>query len=214
MTLWNLQTTGFRSTSSSSIKERQVRNGLLIGLALGVAIAGGTAWAAIPAAEYTVQPEDILQITVFEEPDLATKARVSRTGEITFPLVGQVAVGGLTVGQVQEKLTQLLAEDYLVHPQVQVYIDTPRNVFVTGKVVKPGSYPISTERPATVMEMITLAGGFAEEADLNGTRIIRTEKGEKKVIHVRVSDIIREGDKGQDVTVYPEDIIYVPESFF
>ena len=164
--------------------------------------------------EYTVQPEDVLQISVFEEPDLTTKVRVSRSGQITFPMLGQVSVTGLTVSQVQEKLTELLGKEYLVHPQVQVFVDKPRNVFVTGQVHKPGSYPVSTEKPTTVMEVVAMAGGFTEEADLNGTRIIRKHNGEKQTIRVRVTDIIRKGDKEKDETVRPDDILFVPESFF
>lgn len=164
--------------------------------------------------EYMIQAEDVLQVTVFEEPDLTTKARVSRDGDITFPLLGQVAVAGLTVAQAQERLAQLLGEEYLVHPQVQVFVDKPRNVFVTGEVHRPGSYPVSVERETTIMEVISMAGGFTEDADLNGARIIRIENGQKRSIRVRVGDIVRKGDKGQDVGVLPDDIIFVPESFF
>ena len=164
--------------------------------------------------EYTIRPEDVLQITVYEEPDLTTKARVSRNGEIAFPILGRVQVVGLSVSQLQEKLTQLLGTDYLVHPQVQVFIETSRSVFLTGEVSKPGSYTLSTERSTTVMEIITMAGGFTDQADLNGTRIIRTENGQRKTIRVRVADIIHKGDKSQDVQVRPDDIIFVPESFF
>ena len=170
--------------------------------------------AASSEQEYTVQSEDVLQITVYEEPDLTTKARVSRNGEITMPLLGQVAVAGLTVPAVQEKLAHLLEKDFLVHPQVQVFVDKPRNVFVTGQVHRPGSYPVSVERPTTVIEAITLAGGFTQDADLNGTRIIRRVNGEKRTIRIRVTDIIRQGDKSKDETVRAEDIIFVPESFF
>jgi polysaccharide export outer membrane protein len=168
------------------------------------------------AEEYTVQPEDVLQLTVYEEPDLTTKTRVTSSGEVTFPLLGRVAVAGLTVPQVQEKLTRLLAEDYLVNPQVQVFIDSyrPRYVFVTGAVNKPGSYSLPIERPTTVMEAITMAGGFADEASLNGTRIIRIDHGQEKTIQVKVNDIIKKGNKTEDVVVWPSDIIFVPESFF
>ena len=182
--------------------------------ALGASSRQEAAAESLQSDEYTVQPEDVLQISVFEEPDLATKARVSRGGEVVFPMLGRVQVAGLTVSQVQEKLTRLLGEDYLVHPQVQVFLETSRNVFVTGEVMKPGSYPTSTEKPTTVMEIITLAGGFTKEAELNGTRIIRMEDGQRKTIRVRVADIIRKGDKGVDTTVRPDDIVYVPESFF
>lgn len=176
----------------------------------------GTLDATAAPDTYTVQPEDILQITVYQEPDLTTKARVLSNGEITFPLLGRVTVTGLTVTQVQEQLTRLLGEDYLVQPQVQVFIETyrPRNVFITGSVNRPGSYPIPTEQPTTLMEAIAMAGGFSEQASLNGTRIIRIEQGQEQIIRVKVNDIISKGDKTRDVRVYPNDLIFVPESFF
>ena len=165
---------------------------------------------------YGIQPEDILEITVYEEPDLTTKSRVTSSGEITVPLLGRVAVMGLTVAEVQEKLTTLWAADYLVNPQVQVFIETyhARNVFVTGSVNKPGSYAIPTEQPTTLLEAIAMAGGFSNEAAPNGTRIIRIEEGQEKMITVKVDNIIKKGDKTQDVVVRPSDIIFVPESFF
>ena len=169
-----------------------------------------------PPADYTIQPEDVLQVTVYEEPDLTTKARVTSSGEITLPLLGRVAVQSLTVAEIQEKITRLLSEDYLVNPQVQVFIETyhPRNVFVTGSVNKPGSYPIPTEKPITLMEMIAMAGGFDEKAAIDRTRIIRTQDGKQMTVQVRVSDIIKKGDKSKDVAVQSNDIIFVPESFF
>ena len=87
---------------------------------------------------------------------------------------------GLTVAQAQEKLMALLAANYLVAPQVQVFLDTisnPRKVFITGAVNRPGSYTISTDRPTTIMEAIAMAGGFSKEAAVNKTRIIRIENG-------------------------------------
>jgi len=166
--------------------------------------------------EYTLQPDDILQITVYEEPDLTTRARVTSSGGIAFPLLGHVGVAGLTVPQVQEKLTQLLAEDYLINPQVQVFIEAYhlRNVFVTGAVNRPGAYPIPIEKPTTLMEAIAMAGGFSNVAAPNNTRIVRLEEGQQRTLNVRADDIVRKGDKTQDVPVRPNDIIFVPESFF
>jgi len=165
---------------------------------------------------YTIQPEDVLQFTVYGEPDLSTRSRVTSSGEIAFPLLGRVAVADLTVPQVKERLETLLAKDYLVNPQVQVFIESyhPRNVFVTGAVNKPGSYPIPVEKPTTLMETIAMAGGFSKVAAPNSTRIVRIENGQQRIIYVRANDIIQKGDKNQDVEVRSNDIIFIPESFF
>ena len=166
--------------------------------------------------EYKIQPEDILQVTVYEEPDLTTKIRVATSGEINFPLLGRLQVSGLSVMELQEKLTELLSADYLVNPQVQVFIESyhARDVFVTGAVTKPGSYPLPAGKITTVMEAITMAGGFSKEAAVNGTRIIRTANGKEDTIYVKANDIIKKGDKSKDVEVRPNDVVFVPESFF
>ena len=166
--------------------------------------------------EYVVQPEDILQITVYEEPDLTTKVRVSGSGEIDFPLLGRLVVAGLTVGAVQEKITKALAEDYLVNPQVQVFIDTyhARNVFVTGAVTRPGAYPLDSGKRTTLMEAITMAGGFRQDAAINSTRVIRIENGKENTLIIKAKDIIQKGDKKKDVEVLPNDVVFVPESIF
>lgn len=167
------------------------------------------------ADEYVVHPEDVLQIKVYEEPDLTTRARVTAKGEIAFPLLGNVTVAGFTVSQLENKLTELLAKNYLVSPQVSVFIEEyhRRQVFVTGSVKKPGAYDIPQEKPLTVFEALTLAGGFADEAAINGTKVIRKENGEDKTISVHAQDIMK-GDKSKDIILMPSDIVYVPESFF
>lgn len=166
--------------------------------------------------EYKVDAGDVLSITVYEQPDLTTKARVGSDGEISFPLLGIVYVGGLTASEIEEDLRYLLEKDYLVGPQVNVFIETYRSkkVFVMGFVNNPGEYDLFKDRPTTVLEAITMAGGFKEGAASNGTKIIRMEDGEKITIPIRVTDITKKGGKDKDVPVKPGDIIVVPESFF
>lgn len=183
------------------------------------AVAGPAAESAETPAwggEYKIRPDDLLQVTVFEEPDLSTQVRVSSNGEISFPLLGQVRAAGMTASGLERELAGRLAEGFLINPQVQVFLQTQQHVSVTGEVKRPGTYPLPTERPMTVMEAISAAGGFTDEAQINGTRIIRqaSEGGEKKTIPIRVTSITRQGDKSEDVPIEPNDIVYVPESFF
>ena len=166
--------------------------------------------------DYLVQPEDILEITVYEQPDLDVKARVTSKGEIAFPLLGKVKVVGLTVSEVEDLITELLAADYLVNPQVQVFISEYRvkQISVLGSVKTPGKYDMYPERETTVLQAIAMAGGFSEVASRNNTRIIRNEDGEEKIIPIKVTDITTKGMKEKDVELKPGDIVYVPESFF
>ena len=166
--------------------------------------------------EYKIETGDVLTITVYEQPDLTTKARVGPKGDITFPLLGNVNLTGLTVNGAEEKITSLLKEDYLVNPQVNVFIEEyhPKKVFVMGFVNNPGEYELFKDRPTTVLEAITMAGGFKQGAAQNGTKVIRMKDGEKVTIPIKITDITNRGDKDMDIAIKAGDIIVVPESFF
>ncbi len=168
-----------------------------------------------PSADYLIQPDDVLQISVYEEPELTTSVRVSSQGEIDFPLLGRLSIGGWSVSKLQSELTRLLEADYLVNPQVQVYIQSYHNrtVSVTGAVNKPGSYQIPPGKPTTMMEVIAMAGGFSKVAAVNKVRIIRSEAGGARTIEVNAKDIVQKGNKSKDVEVQPADVIFVPESW-
>ena len=166
--------------------------------------------------EYKVEAGDVLTITVYEHPDLTTELRVSPNGEIMFPLLGRVDIKDLSVNEVEEKIRFLLEKDYLVDPQVNVFIKEyhPEKVFVMGFVNRPGEYELFKDRPTTALEAITMAGGFRRGAAENSTKIIRVEEGEEITIPIKVSDITKKGNKDKDIAVKPGDIIVVPESFF
>jgi polysaccharide export outer membrane protein len=165
--------------------------------------------------EYKIETGDLLHITVFEQPDMETKARVTK-GEISFPLLGNVQVEGLAISELEKKLEALLEKDYLVNPRVSVLVEEyhPRQVFVLGAVGKPGAYNLSKEKPTTVLEAIAMAEGFTKTAAVNDTKVIRKKNGQEETIKVKVTDVTQKGDKDKDVTVQPNDVIFVPESFF
>ena len=168
------------------------------------------------AQEYSLQAEDVLNITVHEQPDLATRTRISADGNITFPLLGTVEAAGLTIRELENKLTAFLKEDYLVSPQVIVYIAeySLKQVSVIGCVNNPGKYDMLHEKETTVLQAIAMAGGFTRVAAINGTRVLRTEDGEEKTIFVKIKDITQKGEKDKDIPLKPNDIVFVPESFF
>ena len=166
--------------------------------------------------EYTIHYEDVLEIKVYEHKDLTTKVRVSASGDITFPLIGQVHAAGLTVNQLCEKIKELLSDGYLVDPQVNVFINSyhPEKVFVMGAVRNPAAYELSREKPTTVLEAISRAGGFTEQAAPNRTKVIRVDSEKGETIKVKVTDITKKGDKSKDIPLQPNDIVFVPESIF
>lgn len=162
--------------------------------------------------DYKIGAADVLEISVYEELDLCKTIRVSESGTITYPLIGRIGVLGLTVVQVEEKLTDLLAKDYLVNPQVNVFVKEYSKFYVYGEVEKVGAYPIYGKM--SVLEAITTAGGFTKIANKGKVRIIRKKEGKEEVLYVNVERITKEGQEENATIVCPNDVIIVPESFF
>lgn len=155
---------------------------------------------------------DLIEVKVFREPDLDGIFRVGAAGDIDFPLIGRVEVNGKLPEEVAETIRTRLSGDYLKDPQVTVLVreQKSRNVLVFGQVSRSGTFPFRTGM--TIIEAITSAGGFAELAAPNRTRVTRVVKGQKQVFEVPAGDI----GSGQATNFYlqPGDIIYVPEAIF
>ena len=164
--------------------------------------------------EYRIGSQDLLAISVYREEDLKKEARVSADGKISFPLAGEVAVGGLTTMAAEAKLKDAL-KGQLVDPQVSVEVKEyrTRRVFVLGEVVKPGSIEIPPDRELSVVEAITLAGGLTKYASPNSTRVVRKGTGGLQKLVVPVASVTA-GDKSKDLALRSGDVIYVPETMF
>ena len=167
-------------------------------------------------SQYRLHPADVLNITVHNQPDLTTRTRISSDGYISFPLIGKVLANGLTAQELELNIKESLEKDYLVKAEVLVFIEQyhARQVSVIGEVNKPGKFEMPVERDITVLEAIAMAGGFTKDAEVNKTRIMRIENGEKKAIIIRVKDITEKGEKDKDIVLQPDDVVFVPESFF
>jgi len=169
------------------------------------------------ASDYRIQPLDTLQITVFNEPDLSVKARVSSQGAINYPMLGAVQIGGLTISEAENLLKERLGRDYLVNPQVSMFVDraTNRRVFILGQVRSPGAIDFSADEKLTVLQAIARAGGFTPVAAPGRVSISRSSP-DGTVVHitVNVNAIIQSGDRSKDVELQPDDVISVPESVF
>ena len=168
---------------------------------------------AFSPGEYVVGSENVLQIDVYYGKDekISQKLKVSSKGYITFPLLGEVEVSGLTVSQLEKKLASLLEKDYIVNPQVSVFVEQYSTVSIFGEVTKPGAYPI--EGNMTVVELISKAEGFTKIASPNRVKVIRMQQdGSKEEIKIRVKDIINK--QVDDVPLKAGDVVVVPESLF
>ncbi|MCX5686502.1 MAG: polysaccharide export protein [Candidatus Omnitrophica bacterium] len=164
---------------------------------------------------YKIAAGDNLEIVVYEEEDLSGQFEVKEDGTITFPLVGPVHVVGLAKKEAEDKLRALLKDGYLVDPYVRIIVGKfgTRNILIVGHVGRPGSYPLPEDGNPTILKAIVESGGFTQMADPNGTRIIRTAPGGKKVtINPRIGDIM--SGRRQDISLEPGDLIVVPERLF
>jgi len=160
----------------------------------------------IGADEYKISVDDVLNITVYREDDLSLIVRVGTDGCIPYPLLGNIKAAGLTVPELEKVLTEGLKK-YIQTPHVSIFISEYSTVTVNGEVLKPGMYPL---KPGlTVLEAISLAGGFTDFAARNSIKIMRHEDKEDKTIIVEAGRISESGNKSQDVPLKPGDIVVV-----
>ncbi len=160
----------------------------------------------------TLGSGDLIEVRVFQEPDLSGAYRLSSEGTIDFPLCGKVALVGRTSSEAADALTQCLAEGYLKRPQVTVLVRefTSKKIFVFGEVQKPGTFPF--DENMNVIQAITLAGGFTKLAAKNDTNVTRLVEGREVKIRVPVEDI--GVGRERNFALQPGDIVFVPESLF
>lgn len=151
---------------------------------------------------YKLGSGDMISIRVLGEDELRReRVRLSDAGTVSFPILGELRVKGMTVGALEELVTQGLKGRYLVNPQVTVAIDEYRNFFVNGMVERPGGYPFSPGM--NVRKAITIAGGFRERASRDKLHIIRDD--DPKQVPKKVD---------LNAPILPGDILTVEESFF
>jgi protein involved in polysaccharide export with SLBB domain len=165
--------------------------------------------------DYQILPADILEISVFQEPDLKATLRVSNEGTITFPLIGVVQIGGLTPHGAAVALRDRLAKGYLVNPQVSVTVMefSKRRFTVLGEVQKPGSYDMPDQQSVTVLQAIGMAGGYTRIANPSKVTLMRKTGGKPETFDLNARKMAS-GNAESAFMVQPGDVITVAESRF
>lgn len=153
---------------------------------------------------------DIVKITVYQNPDLTVDgARISEAGQINFPLIGSVAIGGLTASAAEAKIAKGLRDGgFVLRPQVTIQVGQIRSsvISVLGQVAKPGRYPIETVG-AKVSEMLATAGGLLPSgADV--VTLVGTRNGRSIKLDIDMPAILQSGKAELDLPVENGDIIY------
>jgi polysaccharide export outer membrane protein len=161
------------------------------------------------AADVVLGSGDVLKISVYGSPDLGVETRVGDNGSISFPLIGQVGVGGLTVPAAEHKIGGLLESGgYVKRAQVNILVTAiqSQQISVLGQVNRPGRYPLEGKR--NVMDMLAQAGGIGPDGG-DSVSLIRTRDGKTTREVIDIVQMVQAGDLNQDYTLAPSDVIFV-----
>jgi polysaccharide export outer membrane protein len=156
---------------------------------------------------YLIGPEDVLHVSVWENQELTVDVTVRPDGKISLPLIQDVQAEGLTASELSDVIHRKL-EPFILQPQVAVIVtqvNAPK-VFVVGNVTKPGPYPLRSDM--SVLQALSVAGGFTIFASPKNIKMVRTVKGKQEIRKVNYYDIIEDG-KG-NYLLQPGDMIVVP----
>lgn len=163
--------------------------------------------------DYVLQPLDLLQVKVFQEPGLDREIRITRDNMIALPLIGGVNLRGRTLQEAEAMIRDLYDRDYLVNPQINIVVleYARRAVNVMGSINSPGEVLFPSEEGLTLLDAISRAGGFSRLADRRKVKLTRTlPNGESRTYIVNADEVI-EGSAAQQWRLQVNDLIFVPE---
>ncbi len=162
----------------------------------------------LPVNDYRIGAKDLLEIAVFELPELNQTVRVSEDGSITLSLLGKVEVAGLTAQELEKKLATLLDQQFTKGAHVTVFIKEYQKVSVIGAVGRPGQYELVG--PTTLLQAIAQAGGLTAQA-MNELFIYRQgNDGNQERIVIKLEDLTIGGNQDLNIQLQPKDVVTVP----
>jgi polysaccharide export outer membrane protein len=168
-----------------------------------------------PDSNYIIGPGDSLEVFVWRNPELSVTVPVRPDGKISTPLVEDMVAVGKTPPQLARDMEKVLSE-YVRAPKVNIIVTTAASAFslvkVVGQVQKPSALPY--REGMRVLDAILAVGGLTQFASGNRARIVRTENGKETIIHVKVADLVNNGDVKWNEPLKPGDVLVVPQSMF
>lgn len=164
--------------------------------------------------EYRLGPKDLVEIRVLELPDFNLERRVSDSGMVSLPLLGDLQVSGMTAGELARRIEELLRARFVNRANASVIIKeySNRPVSVVGAVHRPGTLSVSGNW--TLLQAVSAAGGMTERA---GDTIYILRRGEttgSDVIEVDADELFRSSSPVWDIPIYPSDVINIPAKSF
>ena len=162
-----------------------------------------------PGKSYEILPGDVLQVSVWKEPDLQLDLLVRPDGAISFPLAGEISTRGKTVSDIQAELTKRLAR-YITDPVVTVSITEVlgNKIYVIGQVNDPGTFIVNPQ--VDVLQALAIAGGTTPFAELDNIRILRRSNGRQSALSFNYKDVVRGRNLEQNVMLESGDVVVVP----
>ncbi len=164
---------------------------------------------AVADPNYRIGAQDVLDISVWKEPDVSRLVPVRPDGKISLPLLNDVQAAGLTPTQLAASITESLKK-YVTSPQVTVIVTTmnSQRIFILGEVVRPGAFPMLPGM--TVMQALSSAGGFTPFAKMKSIYVLRAENGKKVKYPFNYKQAIAGKNTEQDIVLQAGDTIVVP----
>jgi polysaccharide export outer membrane protein len=158
---------------------------------------------------YVIGPDDVLTVVFWREKDMSAEVPVRPDGTISLPLLNDIDAAGITPEQLRLNLEKA-AGKLMSEPNASVSVKTinSRKVYITGNVMKPGTFPLTGEM--TVLQLIALAGGLQEYADNKNIVILRKVDGREQSFKFNYKDVTKQKHPEQNIALKPGDTVIVP----
>lgn len=163
-------------------------------------------------ASYVIGPQNVIQIKIFGDASSNQIYRVDERGYIKHALLGSINIGGMTVAEAEKLIEGKLTGDYFVDPRVTLFILEHSHFSVLGEVRKAGTYEILGR--TSVIEAISMAGGFTPVANQKNVKIIRKMGDKEDTIELDTTRITDHGETSANVNIQADDVVVISKSFF
>ncbi|MFH2108800.1 MAG: polysaccharide biosynthesis/export family protein [Chrysiogenia bacterium] len=164
--------------------------------------------------EYQIGAKDLLEISVFEVPELNITVRVSENGMVTLPLLGEVKAEGLNRADLEKQIAAMLEKNYLKNAQVTIFIKEfqSKKISVMGAVKNPGEHDLIGRQ--SLLQVISMAGGLSEQASATVIIFRQFRSLPSQSLIIKLDDVLLKANPKYNIPIFPGDIINVPGSQF
>jgi polysaccharide export outer membrane protein len=158
---------------------------------------------------YVIGPDDVLSIVFWRDKEMSAEVVVRPDGRISLPLLNDVQAAGITPEELRAELEKGAAK-YIAEPNATVVVKTinSRKVYITGNVLKPGTYPLNGDM--SVLQLIAVAGGLQEYADSKKIVVMRKDEGRDQFFSFNYKDVVKQKNVQQNIALKPGDTVVVP----